>query len=86
MYTVRWAPGAASAYDELSDNDRQRVDRALFELANDPVSGAHAKKLHGELAGLRSARAGRALRLIYTFEPESRILNLLVLAPRRDAY
>ena len=86
MYTIRWARDAAAFYDGLTDDERARVDLALFQLSSDPVAGAHAKKLLGPLAGLRSARAGRGIRLIYQFDPTRRIIDLLVLANRRDAY
>ena len=84
-YREAWARGAAKFYKRLDDDARGRVDEAIDELLEDPLHAASTKPLSGPLAGLRSRRIGN-LRLIYSFEPDSKVVYIHDLADRKDVY
>lgn len=84
MYRDRWSQTAAEFYEGLQKNLRSRVDEAVRTLLEDPAAPP-SKMLKGPLRGKRSRRVGN-LRLIYTIDREAELVDILVLAWRRDAY
>lgn len=63
--------------ERLSTTAREIIGR----LDSDPMMG---KKLHGALAGKRSARLGRSHRILYTATGSEVVV--LTVAARKDAY
>ena len=85
MYTLRWARDAAAFYDGLGADQQERIDDALLELATDPVIAPGVKRLKGEMQGLSSRRVG-SWRVIITFDHSTMLLDILVLADRKESY
>ena len=83
MHTLRWAAAAARCYDSLTSAQKSCIDEALIEVAREPRNG---KPLHGPLRGLHSVHVRGALRIIYQIGPDPWIVNLLVVAHRRESY
>jgi mRNA-degrading endonuclease RelE of RelBE toxin-antitoxin system len=85
MITVKLSIHAEKALERLSRSDRRlsaRIDRALEELAENPVAG---KPLHGPLAALRSYRVG-PIRILYRFEADQLQVYVLEIAQRGNVY
>jgi mRNA interferase RelE/StbE len=85
MYQDQWSRPAARFYQNLSGVQQQKIDEAVDRICNDPVSAAGVKALKGTLKGKRRVRIGQ-LRLIYSFDSASKILNVLTLDNRKDVY
>ena len=85
MVGVRLSTHARRAYEKLARSDQRlfaRVDRALDRVAGEPGVG---KPLQGPLWGRRSHRVG-PMRIIYRFDEDERIVLILDIAPRQQAY
>ncbi|WP_367184988.1 type II toxin-antitoxin system RelE/ParE family toxin [Ferrimicrobium sp.] len=67
--------------DTLPQQVRDRTINALRSIDQNPLVG---KKLLGRLSGTRSARIGRAYRLLYQIREDD--IVVLAIRPRKDAY
>ena len=85
MTEVRLSSHARKAYLKLARSDRRlfaRVDRALAQIGQDPLSG---KPLAGPLEGHRSLRVG-SIRIVYRVEEDPLAILVLDIAQRGGVY
>jgi mRNA interferase RelE/StbE len=78
---------AEKYYKRLDKNLRQRIKKELAELSQlaDPLTHAAVKPLTGELRGFYRIRIGN-YRLIFGLMHESKMIAVVNLTPRGDAY
>ncbi len=81
-WTVVYTHSARDAIRKLDPAVRERVRRAVLELASDPTLG---KPLHFELKGLRSWRTGD-WRIVYQVQGEKVTVVVVTVGHRRDVY
>lgn len=67
---------------KIAPPERQKAKRKIDALLANPLAG---KKLKGEFSGLRSVRAW-PLRIIYTFDTEKQILQIVTVDYRGSVY
>jgi plasmid stabilization system protein ParE len=72
---------AQKDFEGLPDSVARKAQTLLDKLDAEPATGT---KLHGRLAGLRSAWLGRSHRVIYTHDGDQ--AQILTICPRKDAY
>lgn len=82
-WTVEFTRAAAKARDRLPQVIRERILRAVVELADNPYGSANVKALQ--------ARAGYRLRVgdyrvLYTLESQRLVIEVIRIAHRSDAY
>lgn len=77
-WSKRSAKDLAGLPDVLQEKARAIIDR----IDSEPGLG---KKLLGPLAGLRSARLGRAHRIIYEVRDDG-LAHVITISQRKDAY
>ena len=82
-WTVAFSKAADRTLDELSAQTRDRIVRAVFKLAADPLGAANVKRLSGR-DELR-LRVGD-YRVLYTLEHDRLIVQVIQVAHRREAY
>lgn len=85
MYRDEWAPDAATIYRELPKRLQARIDEAILDVCADPLRARNVKALKGPLKGKYRRRVGD-WRLIYALEHDTKIVRVLALTDRRDAY
>jgi len=85
MYRDKWSRSAARTYRALPPKMRTRIDEAVSQICNDPVSAPGVKALTGPLKGKSRKRVGD-YRIIFSHDSESLTLNIFVLQHRRDVY
>ena len=66
----------------IGDGDKSKAQRKLEMIKKYPLIG---KQLQGEYLGLRSLRAW-PLRIFYTFDPTSQIVEIIAIKYRGGAY
>lgn len=66
----------------IGDRDKPKAQHKLEMIKNNPLVG---KQLQGEYLGLRSLRAW-PLRIFYTFNPGSQIIEIIAIKYRGGAY
>jgi mRNA interferase RelE/StbE len=71
-------------YNKVSVNTAARLDKSFTILESDPVQGVNIKPLKG-VAGKFRYRAGN-LRIIYQVDLVKRIVYVLAILPRGQAY
>jgi addiction module RelE/StbE family toxin len=67
---------------KLAPSEKQKAKRKIDTLLANPLAG---KKLKGEFSGLRSIRTW-PLRIIYTFDAEKQILQIVTVDYRGSVY
>lgn len=77
-----WSRRAEKDLAGLPPALQEKARAIIARLDSEPGLG---KKLLGPLAGLRSARLGRAHRIIYEVRQDG-LAHVLTISPRRDAY
>jgi len=74
MYEVVISHEAEKHYKRQDTKAKRKINRCIDTLEKDPLSGAHVKRLHGQLEGkYRLAMGG--LRIIYDVETEKKIVR-----------
>jgi mRNA interferase RelE/StbE len=81
-FRTRYTPAAAASIRHLHPSVKQAVREAIRNLAGDPELG---RPLVLELAGFRSLRVSR-YRVIYRVGEAERVLEIHLVAVRRDVY
>lgn len=86
MYRIVLKTGAAKSLDRLQPKLRQRIVARLRDIAGDPGRRRpQVKALKGRLAGRFRLRVGD-WRVIFELDREQRLLRVLTVSPREDAY
>lgn len=76
---------AKRIYDKASMDIKQRLDGCFEDLEKNPIYGNNIKPLTGKLKGLIRYRVGD-WRLIYRLFKERKIVEIVAILPKRDAY
>ena len=76
---------AEKIYDKSPEHIQQRLDRCFGELEENPFSGGNIKTLTGQLKGLHRFMIGDR-RVIYRILKEKRLVEIIAILPRGDAY
>jgi mRNA interferase RelE/StbE len=76
---------AGKVYDKSPKDMQQRLDNCFEELEKNPFYGSNIKPLTGQLKGLYGCRVGD-WRVIYRLFKEKRIVEIVAILPRGDAY
>ena len=83
IYTLRFSHPAAAYFDQQDRPTKERIERALIEVATDPL-GPASKRMAG-VGGLRSAREGD-YRIVFDFDAPAGIVDVLRIGPRGRVY
>ena len=85
MYEVLVSHEAEKYYKKQDKDTKRRINLALEALSVEPYSGAHIKRLWGELEGkYRYALGG--LRIIYKVDGNRLLVMVLSIGGRGDVY
>lgn len=84
MFEVRLSRRAQRYYERTSSDTARRLDWALSSLEVNPFGSGDIRPLQGMPHTYR-LRVG-ALRIIYEVDRQSRVVNVLAILPRGDAY
>ncbi len=76
---------AEKAYDRSGRTKKMRLESCFADLEKDPLYGHSIKPLVGKLKGLYRYRIGD-LRVIYRLIKESKIVEIIAILPRGNAY
>jgi mRNA interferase RelE/StbE len=76
---------AEKVYDKASKDIRERLNDCFEDLENNPLYGNNIKPLTGKLKGLSRYRVGD-WRVIYRTETGEKIVEIIAILPRGDAY
>lgn len=75
---------ALKYYKKVSTTTAERLDKCFTNLESEPIKGTNIKPLR-EMAGKYRYRVGN-LRVIYEIDLSKRIVNVLAILPRGQAY
>jgi len=76
---------AERVYDKVSRSVRERLDECFGSLEQNPFHGGNIKTLTGSLKGFYRYRVGD-WRVIYRLKASQRIVEIIAILPRGDAY
>ena len=76
---------AKRVYDKAFRDIKQRLECCFEDLEKNPIYGNNIKPLTGQLKGLIRYRVGD-WRLIYRLFKERKIVEIVAILPRGDAY
>lgn len=79
---IVYAPSVIKRLKKINPSDKTKIKKKILSLKLNPLAG---KLLKGEFRGLRSLRAW-PLRIIYFFEAEKKIINIVWLDYRGQVY
>ena len=82
-YTVVLSRQADQFYRKLEEKVKCQVRECLISLEAEAYNG---KRLHGDLKGNNSLRVGKTLRIIYKVSEKDKIVYVIAIGPRRNAY
>jgi len=83
-YRIVFMPAVRKQVEPLSERLKERLRRRISALAADP-RGPGTKPLRAQLRGLYRLRVGD-MRVVYQIEEDERIVRVVRIANRRDAY
>lgn len=85
MYEVLISHEAEKYYKKQGRDTKQRFNKCIDNLRQEPLSGLHIKRLHGELEGkYRYEMSG--LRIIYEVNIKSKTVEIKSIRSRGDIY
>lgn len=82
-YTISYKPSAAKAFRRIHPRDRERIKRAIENLAADPRPPGYRRLVGGE--GEIRIRVGH-FRIVYEINDDKLIVLVLRIGHRRDVY
>lgn len=87
MYQVKLSKEAAKYYRKMDRPTRDRIDKALDAIGDDPFDVEHhdIKPLHGLLKELWRYRMGK-FRIVYRVNREAKEVQIATIRPRGKAY
>ena len=85
MYKLILHKKASKYYQDLDDKTARRINKAIENIIDNPLKGAHIKQLKGELEGKHRYDVG-ALRIVYSVDIEKEIIYIEAIGPRGDVY
>ena len=84
-YDLRLSPAARSFYDKADDKLAKRLNRCFSQIQTDPRGHPNIRILRGKLAGYYRYRLG-SLRIIYQIHEDHRLITIVVIVQRGQAY
>ncbi len=85
MYQVILHRRAANFYDRLNEKQKNRLDKAIDRLEDNPLYGKDIKKLRGKLKGKHRLKVG-SFRVVYRVNKERNLVAVESIGPREDIY
>ena len=85
MYDLLLTREAQRAYEQADATLVKKLHRCFEQLCQDPYPHPNTKRLKGPLAGCYRYRL-RDWRVVYRVEEDGRVVIILLIAHRRDAY
>ena len=85
MFEVILAPEASESYEAADLPLARKLARCFSQLEREPRRHNNIKRLAGNLAGYYRYRVGD-WRAIYSIDDDSKQVNVLLIAHRRDVY
>lgn len=85
MYEVLVSDEAGKYYKRLDKNTKQRINKCMEIIGNNPLYGSNIKKLHGELES-KYRYALSNLRIVYTIDIEAKKVKVKAIGTRDDIY
>ncbi len=82
MIQINFSKSAEKTFLKLKLSDQKKISKAIDKLEQNPLSG---EKLKGEYEGLYRIQAW-PYRVIYSYEPSSEIIEVVVLGHRQGVY
>ena len=84
MFEVRLSRRARSYYERVPADTARRLDRAFESLETNPFGASDIKPLRG-MPGTYRLRVGD-LRVVYEVDRKARVVSVLHILPRGEAY
>lgn len=84
MYEVRLSQRARQYYARVSSDTARRLNRCFEALVKDPLAGGDIRRVQG-VKGLYRFGVGN-LRVIYEVDMKQRIVKVIAILPRGEAY
>ncbi|MBN1485747.1 MAG: type II toxin-antitoxin system RelE/ParE family toxin [Chloroflexia bacterium] len=85
MYELLLTREAQQAYEQADVSLVKKLNRCFERLRENPYQHSNIKRLKGSLAGCYRYRLGD-WRVVYRVEEDGRIVVILLISHRRDAY
>lgn len=85
MYEILISNEAEKYYKKLAKNTKQRINKAISSISEEPLSGFHIKKLWGRLEGKHRYAIGD-IRIVYEVDTKSSIVKIKAIKSRGDVY
>lgn len=85
MYRVILHRRAARFYDRLSEKQKNRLEKAIDKLEDNPLYGRDIKKLRGKLRGKHRLKVD-PFRIVYLVNRKRNLVIIESIGPRGDIY
>ena len=85
MYEVLVSHEADKYYKRQDRDAKQRINKCIENLRQEPFFGPHIRKLHGELEGKHRYEVG-GIRIVYEVNTKSKIVEIKAIRSRGDVY
>jgi mRNA interferase RelE/StbE len=85
MYEILISHEAEKLYLKQDKDTKRRLNKCIDELSQEPLSGAHIKKLHGDLKGKYRYRLGD-IRIVYSVNVKNKTVEIRTIKSRGEAY
>jgi mRNA interferase RelE/StbE len=84
VFKIALSREALKYYNKVSTNTAAKLDKCFSALENDPIQGPNLQALKG-FTGKYRYKAGN-LRIIYAVDIQERIVYIIAILPRGQAY
>jgi mRNA interferase RelE/StbE len=85
MYEVFISREAEKYYKRQDKDTKRRINRCIEILSQEPLSGSHIKRLHGNLEGKYRYAIG-GLRIVYEVDTKNKAVEIKAIGRRGDVY
>ena len=85
MFELILSDLASNFYHSANDKLAVKLNLVFKSISENPYYGPNIKKLRGKLEGLYRYRLGN-LRIVYSIEKEIKIVSIVWIGKRKDAY
>lgn len=85
MYEVLISNEAEKYYKKLNRDTKRRINECIDVIREEPFSGPHIKRLHGELEGKYRYAIG-GLRIVYEIDRKNKTVEIRAIRSRGDIY
>lgn len=85
MYQIILHRRTTSFYNRLNEKQKNKLDKAIDRLKDNPLYGKDIKKLRGKLKGKYRLKID-SLRVVYLVDKERNLVIVESIGPRGDIY